>query len=629
LTLFIRTLFAVVALIVVGGIVAVFWTIENRLPPISYNEFLETLERGEIAEVRLDQGQISLTDTFGREFSSFAPDVPSLLPRLLAKNVVVLPAEKKAAMLWQVAELAVPMMLILIVWFSLLRNHGTGENEADFGREKLAHFTPQKKYKQVTFRDVAGVPEAKEELLEVIDFLQRPKKYSKLGAVIPRGILFQGPPGTGKTLLARAIAGESGVPFFSISGSDFVEMFVGVGASRVRDLFKEAKKNTPCIVFIDEIDAVGGHRGAGSMTGGQDERGQTLNALLVEMDGFSTEETIIILAATNRPDILDPALLRPGRFDRQISILPPDVKGRLQILRVYAQKLALAENMDLENVARSTPGFTGAELASLMNEAALIAGRMGDSAIRPEHMEKAKDRILMGVERKGLVISEKDRKTMAYHESGHAVLARHLPETDPVHKITIIPRGKALGHTQQLPLTDRHAYSREYLLSRIKILMGGRVAEEICLSQQTTGAEDDFRQAISLATKMVCQWGMSEAIGPLAYLQNDGGFLGEQLNRSAYSEETGQRIDREVKRLVESCYQEAREILTAEKDFVIYLADMLLLNETLDREEMEIVYECTSKKRIAGDSALAPDDGPACAAIKAAHALFSPAEKNG
>ena len=352
-------------------------------------------------------------------------------------------------------------------------------------------------------------------------------------------------------------------------------------------------------------------------------------ALLVEMDGFSTEETIIILAATNRPDILDPALLRPGRFDRQISILPPDVKGRLQILRVYAQKLALAENMDLENVARSTPGFTGAELASLMNEAALIAGRMGDSAIRPEHMEKAKDRILMGVERKGLVISEKDRKTMAYHESGHAVLARHLPETDPVHKITIIPRGKALGHTQQLPLTDRHAYSREYLLSRIKILMGGRVAEEICLSQQTTGAEDDFRQAISLATKMVCQWGMSEAIGPLAYLQNDGGFLGEQLNRSAYSEETGQRIDREVKRLVESCYQEAREILTAEKDFVIYLADMLLLNETLDREEMEIVYECTSKKRIAGDSALAPDDGPACAAIKAAHALFSPSEKNG
>ncbi|MFH1215104.1 MAG: ATP-dependent zinc metalloprotease FtsH [Pseudomonadota bacterium] len=628
MTLFIRTLFAIVAFIIIGGIVAVFWNIENRLPPISYNEFLETLDKGEIAQVRLDNGQIALTDTFGREFSSFSPDVASLLPRLLDKGVVILPVEKKAAVLWQVAELAVPVMLILIVWYSMLRNHGSAEGESEFGKEKHAHFSPKKNYKQVTFRDVAGVPEAKEELLEVIDFLQRPKRYSRLGAVIPRGILFQGPPGTGKTLLARAIAGESGVPFFSISGSDFVEMFVGVGASRVRDLFREAKKNTPCIVFIDEIDAVGGHRSAGNMAGGQDERGQTLNALLVEMDGFSTDETIIILAATNRPDILDPALLRPGRFDRQISILPPDVKGRLQILQVYAQKLALADNMELEKVARSTPGFTGAELASLMNEAALIAGRMGDTAIRPEHMEIAKDRILMGVERKGLVISEKDRKTMAYHEAGHAVLARYLPETDPVHKITIIPRGKALGYTQQLPLTDRHAYSSEYLLSRIKILMGGRVAEELCLVQQTTGAEDDFRQAITLATKMVCQWGMSEAIGPLSYLQNDGAFLGEQLNKSAYSEETSQRIDREVKRLVESCYNEAKEILTAEKDFVIYLAEMLLVNETLDREEMEIVYECTSKKRIAGESPGASDEGMACAAVNAAHELFSPAREN-
>ncbi len=409
-------------------------------------------------------------------------------------------------------------------------------------------------------------------------------------------------------MIARAIAGESGVPFFSISGSDFVEMFVGVGASRVRELFKEAKKHTPCIVFIDEIDAVGGRRSSGNIAGGQDERGQTLNALLVEMDGFSTDDTIIILAATNRPDILDPALLRPGRFDRQINILPPDVKGRLQILQVYAQKMTLSDSVNLEKVARSTPGFTGAELASLMNEAALIAGRKGDSAIRPEHFEIAKDRILMGVERKGLVISEKDRKTMAYHEAGHAVLAKFLPETDPIHKITIIPRGKALGHTQQLPLTDRHAYAKEYLLSRITILMGGRVSEEICLNQQTTGAEDDFRQAVDLATKMVCQWGMNDKIGTLSYIRDDGAFLGEQLSRNAYSEETGRIIDREVKTLVESCYEEARRILTAEQDFLVYLADMLLVNETLDLEEMEIIYECTAKKRREGTSGTSGGD---------------------
>jgi cell division protease FtsH len=612
LALFIRTIFAIVVLIVLGGTAAVFWNMENRRQAISYNEFLTTLEKNEITEVRLQDGQLSLKDTFGREFVTYSPDITPLLPRLLEKGVIIYGSSDKSARLMSFAQLLIPLMLILLVWYSLLRNQPSGDGDPD-EKDKLKRFSPQEKHQQVTFRNVAGVPEAKEELLEVIDFLQRPKKYSKLGAVIPRGILFQGPPGTGKTLLARAIAGEAGVPFFSISGSDFVEMFVGVGAARVRDLFKEAKKQTPCIVFIDEIDAVGGRRSSGNIAGGQDERGQTLNALLVEMDGFSSEETIIILAATNRPDILDPALLRPGRFDRQINILPPDIKGRLQILQVYGQKMKLAEDMDLEKVARSTPGFTGAELASLMNEAALIAGRMGDSAIRPEHFEIAKDRILMGVERKGLVISEKDRKTMAYHEAGHAVLAKFLPETDPIHKITIIPRGRALGHTQQLPLADRHAYTKEYLLSRIKILMGGRVAEETCLNQQTTGAEDDFRQAIELATKMVCQWGMSENIGPMSYMKDDGAFLGEQLSRTVYSEETGQSVDREVKRLVESCYREARKVLTAEKDFLIYLADMLLVNETLDQEEMEIIYECTSKKRKEGSSAKAPGDGMACA----------------
>jgi cell division protease FtsH len=611
LILFIRTLFALAVLLVLGGTAAVFWHMENRLPPLSYNEFLTILEKDEVAEVRLQGGQISLKDTFGREFATYSPDVQALLPSLLEKGIPIYGRPDRSSSLLLLAELVVPVMLILLVWYSILRRQTAEESDTD-GKDGKGRFSPQQTHNPVTFRDVAGVPEAKEELLEVIDFLQRPKKYSRLGAVIPRGILFQGPPGTGKTLLARAIAGEAGVPFFSISGSDFVEMFVGVGASRVRELFKEAKKKTPCIVFIDEIDAVGGRRSAGNMAGGQDERGQTLNALLVEMDGFATDDTIIILAATNRPDILDPALLRPGRFDRQITILPPDIKGRLQILQVYATKLKLSDKIDLETVARNTPGFTGAELASLMNEAALIAGRTGDSAIRPEHVEAAKDRILMGVERKGLVISEKDRRTMAYHEAGHAILARSLPETDPIHKITIIPRGKALGHTQQLPLTDRHAYTREYLLSRIKILMGGRASEEICLNQQTTGAEDDFRQAVDLATKMVCQWGMTDNIGPMSYIRDDGAFLGEQLSRNAYSEETGQNIDREVKGLVESCYREAKEILTAEKDFLVYLADMLLVNETLDHEEMEIVYECTSKKRQDGGAGNPPDDGTLC-----------------
>ncbi|MCB2184522.1 MAG: ATP-dependent zinc metalloprotease FtsH [Desulfobulbaceae bacterium] len=610
MTLFIRTIFAIVVLAVIGGTIAVFWNIENRLPPISYNEFLEILEKDEVADVHLRGSEVSLTDSYGREFITYSPDVPALVPRLLEKGVIVNGSSENPSPLWDLAGIAVPVFLILVVWYSMLRRGGEDESESQFAKDKITRFTPQNR--QVTFRDVAGVSEVKEELLEVIDFLQRPKKYSSLGAVIPRGILFQGPPGTGKTLLARAIAGESGVPFFGISGSDFVEMFVGVGASRVRELFKEAKKNSPCIVFIDEIDAVGGHRSAGSAAGGQDERGQTLNALLVEMDGFSRDETIIILAATNRPDILDPALLRPGRFDRQISILPPDVKGRFKILQVYAQKMELAENVELEKIARSTPGFTGAELASLMNEAALIAGRKGDSSVRLEHFEMAKDRILMGVERKGLVISDKDRKTMAYHEAGHAILAKFLPETDPIHKITIIPRGKALGHTQQLPLADRHAYPKEYLLSRIKILMGGRLAEEICLNQQTTGAEDDFRQAVELASKMVCKWGMSENIGPMSYLRDDGSFLGEQLSNTAHSEKTNQEIDEEVKKLIETCYREAGELLTKEKDFLIYLANMLLVNETLDLEEMDIVYECTTKKRRDGIDPSAEDDGMAC-----------------
>jgi cell division protease FtsH len=592
---FIRSLYIFVLLAILGGIAVLFWGMEHKQPTISFNEFLTSLENNEIAEVHFKGGTLKLKDTFDREFTTFSPDIQALVPQLLNKNVIIHGENDLPSPIWGLLGVVIPVLLIMMAWYFLaskqIKRPGNEEEDKDKGFNFSTSST------QITFRDVAGVPEAKEELVEIIDFLQKPKKYSKLGAVIPRGILFQGPPGTGKTLLAKAIAGEAGVPFFSISGSDFVEMFVGVGASRVRDLFREAKKNTPCIIFIDEIDAVGGHRSAGGGSGGQDERGQTLNALLVEMDGFSTDETIIILAATNRPDILDPALLRPGRFDRQINILPPDVKGRMEILKVHARRVPLAPDVDLENVARSTPGFTGAELQSLVNEAAIIAGRTNKKSINSNDFDVAKDRILMGIERKGMVISESDRQTMAFHEAGHAILTQFLPDTDPIHKISIIPRGRALGHTLQLPLQDRHAYPKEYLLSRITIFFGGRVAEEIALNQQTTGAEDDFQQAVEIATKMVCTWGMNSEVGPMAYARDAGGFLGEQSSMAQYSEDTARMIDHEVKKLINSCYARAKEILIEQFDFLNYLADMLLVNETLDKEEMEIVYNCSMKKR--------------------------------
>ncbi|GBE12448.1 ATP-dependent zinc metalloprotease FtsH [bacterium BMS3Bbin14] len=592
---FIRSVYIIVLVSILGGTMVLFWNTEHKQPVISYNDFLTSLDNNEIAQVNFKGGDITLTDTFGRKFSTYSPDVPRLLPKLLAKNVVIHGESDRPSPVWNLLTVVIPVSLIILAWFFLARKQIKSEDDSDFVKDKAIQFS--RGGKQITFRDVAGVQEVKEELMEIIDFLQKPKKYSKLGAVIPHGVLFQGPPGTGKTLLARAIAGEAGVPFFSISGSDFVEMFVGVGASRVRDLFREAKKNTPCIIFIDEIDAVGGQRTAGGTTGGGDERGQTLNALLVEMDGFATDETIIILAATNRPDILDPALLRPGRFDRQVNVLPPDVKGRLAILKVHTRKVPLAKDVDLESVARGTPGFTGAELASLVNEAAILAGRSDKKFIEDQDFDVAKDRILMGIERVGMVIREKDRKTMAYHEAGHAILAKFLPSADPLHKISIIPRGKALGSTQQLAMDDRHAYSKGYLLSRITILMGGRVAEEIALNQQTTGAEDDFQQAVQIATKMVCNWGMVDEIGPISYAIDDGGFLSEHMVRGQYSEETARRIDQEVKRLVEECYCKAREILQRERDFLGRLADTLLVNETLDREEVDIIYACTAQKR--------------------------------
>lgn len=598
MTKLVYTLFLIAVLGIIGFATALFWKLENTRPPLKYNDFLSNLENSEIAEVHLKGGNISLTDIYGREFSTFSPDVDTLMGKLVQKKVAIITEDDRPSPFGNFFAVTLPISIILIGGLLVMRNQQRkSEEEPEFAKNKAIHF--DKNNKPITFDDVAGIPEAKEELKEIVNFLKEPKKFSRLGASLPKGVLLQGLPGTGKTLLAKAIAGEAGVPFYSFSGSDFVEMFVGVGASRVRDLFREAKKNAPCIVFIDEIDAVGAHRSGAGSVGGQDERGQTLNALLVEMDGFGRDDTIIVLAATNRPDILDPALRRPGRFDRQITILPPDVKGRLKIIQVHSKRLIISENVDLAEVARNTPGFTGAELANLVNEAALIAARENKEAIEADDFNEAKDRILIGIERKGFVISKDDRRTMAYHEAGHAIVARHLPEADPIQKISIIPRGRAMGHTLQQNLTDRQAHTKEYLQTRIAILMGGRAAEKIGLNQQTTGAEDDLLRATQIATKMVCQWGMNEVIGPLAYAKSEEGFLGDQANSLIYSEITARHIDMEVRKLVEDCSQKAHAILLQEKPFLRHLAETLLQTETLDREEMEIIFECSRNKQAA------------------------------
>jgi cell division protease FtsH len=591
---FVRTVFTLIFILILTGGIFLVLRVEKQVPEISYNEFLQSLEHGEVNEVSIRGNTVFLQDTYGRHAAAYVPEIGSIVPKLLSENVRITGKSDNKPFLW-IIGFTLPTVVILLAWYSMLRKPATGKKNEDFGRKNVVSVNANGQ--NVTFRDVAGIPEVKDDLLEIIDFLQKPKKYSRLGAITPKGILFQGPPGTGKTLLARAVAGEAGVPFYSISGSDFVEMFVGVGASRVRELFAEAKKNAPAIIFIDEIDAVGGHRAAGGSTAGGDERGQTLNALLVELDGFSSDETVIVLAATNRPDILDPALLRPGRFDRQINILPPDIKGRIEILHVFARKVPLAGDVQLESIAGSTPGFTGAELASLVNEAAIYAGRQGKKTVDNEDFEVAKDRIMMGVERKGMVITPEDKQTIAFHEAGHAILANLLPETDPVHKVSIIPRGQALGHTQQQPLADRHAYSKVYLTSRVITLLGGRAAEDLLLKQQTTFAEDDFEQAAGIATKMVCRWGMSDTLGHVSYSSSDGGFLGDQMHSNSFGEEASREIDREIKRIIEDSYAKALEILQTEKDFLVNLAEALLVNETLDHEEMEIVHRCTIHKR--------------------------------
>jgi cell division protease FtsH len=561
---------------------------EPREPERDYSEFSEALQRGEIAEV-LMQGQW-LHGRFqnGERFRTYTPSDPDLVQRLREKGVKI-QAKPEEGEPWYVIVLVqwMPMLLLIGVWIFFMRQMQVGGGKAmSFGKSRAKLLTEAQQ--KNTFADVAGVQEAKEELEEIIAFLKDPKKFTKLGGRIPKGVLLVGSPGTGKTLLARAIAGEAGVPFFSISGSDFVEMFVGVGASRVRDLFVQGKKNAPCIIFIDEIDAVGRHRGAG-LGGGHDEREQTLNQLLVEMDGFESNEGVILIAATNRPDVLDPALLRPGRFDRRVIVPRPDVKGREGIIRVHTRRVPLSDDVDVALLARSTPGFSGADLENLVNEAALLAARANKDKVNHQDLELAKDKVMMGSERRSMIISEEEKRNTAYHEAGHALVAKLLPGADPVHKVTIIPRGMALGLTQQVPVDDRHTASREQLQNNLAIYFGGRAAEELVLGHMTTGAGNDIERATELARKMVCEWGMSDKLGPMTFGSKDENiFLGRDFQQAqGYSETTASEIDKEVRSFVSQGYERAKSLLAANLQVLHGIAQALLEREVLDSAEID------------------------------------------
>jgi len=560
---------------------------------IIFSEFITKMRTNQVEEVLIKDNTITGRFKDGGQFKTYYLNYPDLINELSSHGVKisVKPPQETP---WYVNFLISwgPVIFLVFLWIMFMKQMQAGSSRAmSFGKARAKMIS--NKAVKVTFSDVAGIDEVKEEVKEIVDFLINPQKYIKLGAKIPKGILLVGPPGTGKTLLAKAIAGEAGVPFFSISGSDFVEMFVGVGASRVRDLFDQAKKNSPCIVFIDEIDAVGRQRGAG-LGGGHDEREQTLNQLLVEMDGFESNEGIIVLAATNRPDVLDPALLRPGRFDRQIVVPLPDVKGRLEILKVHTKNVPLGSDVDLEKIARGTPGFSGADLANLVNEAALIAARRNSETVHMNDFESAKDKVLMGVERKSMVLSEEERRITAYHEAGHALVAKLTPAADPIHKVSIIPRGRALGVTQQLPLDDRYTYSKEYLYGTLKVLLGGRVAEEIALQTMTTGAGNDLERATELARKMVTEWGMSERMGPLTFgKREEHVFLGREIAKHRdYSDKTAEEIDEETKRIVTEAYCHTKELLQQNRNLLDAIAKALLERETLEAAEIdEIINE--------------------------------------
>ena len=555
---------------------------------VIFSDFMAKLDKGEVMKVTIKANHVSAILKDQSRIRTYTAEYPELVKVLREKDVQI-EAKPPDESPWYITFLVTwgPFVLFLGLWFFLMRQMQIGGNKAlSFGKSRARMLTEERK--KVTFSDVAGIDEAKEEVLEIIEFLKDPRKFQKLGGRIPKGVLIVGPPGTGKTLLAKAIAGEAGVPFFSISGSDFVEMFVGVGASRVRDLFEQGKKHAPCIIFIDEIDAVGRLRGAG-LGGGHDEREQTLNQLLVEMDGFDTTEGVILIAATNRPDVLDPALLRPGRFDRQVVVNRPDLRGRSEILKVHTKKVPLGSDVELEKIARGTPGFSGADLENLVNEAALWAARQNKKEVEYIDFEMAKDKVLMGAERKSMILSDEEKRTTAYHEAGHALMAKLLPGTDPVHKVTIIPRGRALGVTMQLPTDDRHNYSKDFLYNTLAILMGGRVAEELVLHNVTTGAGNDLERATDLARKMVCEWGMSEKLGPLTFGRKEEEiFLGREIaTKRDFSEQVALEIDHEIKRLVSENYERAKRILTENMVSLKALAQALLEKEVLDALEID------------------------------------------
>ncbi len=564
---------------------------QQNMLELEYSKFLDMVEAGNVSEVVIVgnqiKGKLIESQRESQKFTTYAPKDDDLIKILREHGVIIEVKDDSNSVWFSVLISWLPLLLIIGIWIFFLRQmQGGGRQALSFGKSRAKLMNESKN--KVTFKDVAGIDEAKEELEEIIEFLKDPHKFQKLGGKIPKGVLLVGPPGTGKTLLARAIAGEADVPFFSISGSDFVEMFVGVGASRVRDLFEQGKKSAPCIIFMDEIDAVGRHRGAG-LGGGHDEREQTLNQLLVEMDGFESNEGVILISATNRPDVLDPALLRPGRFDRQVVVGIPDVLGREGILKVHTRKIKMSETVDLKTLARGTPGFTGADLANLVNEAALLAARNGKDSVFDDDFEMAKDKVLMGVERRSMIISDDEKRSTAFHEAGHAMVARLLPGTDPVHKVTIIPRGQALGVTQQLPISDKHTYSESYIKNRITIMMGGRAAEELVLNTFTTGASNDIAQATQAARRMVTEWGMSPIVGPVTFGKKDEHiFLGRDFaQHQDHSEKTAQTLDMETSRIVISSYEEALSLLKTNVEKLHDLAKALLEHEVLNSKQID------------------------------------------
>jgi len=603
--------------LLIGGSALLLWEVVKNArdgqkdKEINVTQFMSDIDANNIHEITVTGMEVRGKYRDQSAFHTTAPVnyfTPELLKNLQSKGVVINfhDANSSSLPLTLLGTWA-PLILLGALWFFMIRQMQTGGNKAlSFGKSRARLLSMQQK--KVTFKDVAGVEEAKEELREIIEFLREAQKFQKLGGRIPKGVLLVGPPGTGKTLLARAVAGEANVPFFSISGSDFVEMFVGVGASRVRDLFEQGKKNAPCIIFIDEIDAVGRHRGAG-LGGGHDEREQTLNQLLVEMDGFESNEGVILMAATNRPDVLDPALLRPGRFDRRVVVSRPDVRGREEILRVHTRKIPLAEDVDLSVLARGTPGFSGADLANMVNEAALAAARQNRKAVLQYDFELAKDKVLMGVERKSLLLTDEEKRNTAYHEAGHALVAAKMPHSDPLHKVTIIPRGMALGVTMQLPVDDRHNYYKNYLETQIAILMGGRIAEEMFLNVMSTGAGNDIERATDMARKMVCEWGMSE-LGPLTFGKKEEQiFLGREIAQHRdYSEDTAIKIDQEVRKLVNHGYSTAKEILAGNRETLENVAKALIEREVLDANEIKLLVDGKELPPMPPPTAK-PDDG--------------------